>query len=229
MNDDGSADRLRDWQARLEAILPATSDGSHDRGHCRRVWIMASAIADAMAVPVDRLVLLAACFLHDLVLIEKNDPRRAQASRLAAEQARAALARIDFPRDRLDAVAHAIEAHSHSAGIAPRTVEARIVQDADRLEALGAIAVARTFYTAGRMNSAMFHPEEPLAQTRPLDDLRYALDHFETKLLRLPDTMQTEPGRRLARKRAEVLLTFQKALLDEVEPARLSTAVCGVL
>ncbi len=210
---------LDEWQARLEAALAAqhsNGDGAHDPSHVRRVWKTASRIAAALDEPVDRLVLLAAAYLHDVVGVEKNDPRRSPASRLAAAHAVDLLRGLGFPDDRLAAVAHAIEAHSYSAGIQPTTAEARVLQDADRIEALGAIGLARTFYVAGRMGSALFHPDDPLARSRDLDDRAYAVDHFYAKLLKLPATMQTEPGRRLASERAAVLERFVRDLLDEL-------------
>lgn len=210
---------LTAWRERLEAALaaqPSNGDGAHDPHHVRRVWHSATRIADELEESVDRLVLLAATFLHDFVAVEKNDPRRAQASRLAAVEGVALLRSLDFPADRLDAVAHAIEAHSYSGGIAPATAEARVLQDADRLEALGAIGLARTFYVAGRMGSSLFHPDDPLGESRELDDRRYAVDHFYTKLLKLPATMQTGPGRRFAAERAAVLERFVRDLLDEL-------------
>src|SRR3546814_16282766 len=85
----------------------------------------------------DPLVVQAACYLHDIVNLPKNHPERAQASRMAAAQARGQLARAGFPAGKLDAVAHAIEAHSFSAGIAPTTTEARFVPDADRTDPRG--------------------------------------------------------------------------------------------
>jgi uncharacterized protein len=216
---DADAAELAAWQRRLEPLVAAGEsggDGSHDATHVRRVYRTASRLAAALDEPVDRLVLLAAAYLHDVVPIEKNDPRRAQASRLSAARALELLAELDFPADRRTAVAHAIEAHSFSAGIPPRTTEARVLQDADRLEALGAIGLARTFYVAGRMGSALFDADDPLGRTRALDDRRWALDHFQTKLYGLPDTMTTAPGRRLARERAAVLERFVQDLLDEL-------------
>ncbi|MFA9353024.1 hydrolase, partial [Escherichia coli] len=76
-----------------------------------------------------------------------------------------------------------IEAHSFSAKIAPETLEAKIVQDADRLEALGAIGLARVFAVSGALGVALFDAEDPFARQRGLDDKQYALDHFQTKLL----------------------------------------------
>lgn len=140
----GAADRatLDHWRPRLAAIAAAAGqdDAAHDLGHLRRVWDAARAMLQAHP-EADALVVLAASYLHDLVNLPKNHPERHLASRQAAAAARERLARAGFPAARLDAVAHAIEAHSFSAGIAPRTIEARIVQDADRLDALGPVGL----------------------------------------------------------------------------------------
>ena len=147
----------------------------------------------------------------------KDDPLRAQASALSARAARELLAEQGFPGERLDAVAHAIEAHSYSAAVAPRTLEACILQDADRLEALGAIGLARCFYTGGKLGIALWHPDDPLGSSgRHLDDLAYSVDHFERKLLRLPDMMRTVTGRREAGRRARVLRLYLRQLAMEL-------------
>jgi uncharacterized protein len=121
---------------------------------------------------------------------------------------------LDEPTVR--AACHAIVAHSFSAGIEPETLEAKIFQDADRLEALGAIGIARTFFTAGRLGSQMFDGDDPFAAARPLDDRRFAVDHFAAKLLRLPSTMRTRGGRALAEERATILRDFLTALGAEL-------------
>ncbi|MFH7118774.1 HD domain-containing protein, partial [Klebsiella pneumoniae] len=122
---------------------------AHDRSHFRRVGGNASQLA--AGEEVDRLVLLTACYFHDIVSLPKNHPERSRSSMMAAEKTLAILqsAFADFPADRYPAVSHAIEAHSFSAAIPPRTLEAKIVQDADRLESLGAIGLARVFAVAG--------------------------------------------------------------------------------
>ncbi|ARP94466.1 HD domain-containing protein [Bordetella genomosp. 13] len=205
-----------DWTSRFIAIATAQADGdgAHDLNHLHRVWRVAAALL-AEYPQADRLVVQAACYLHDLVNLPKNHPERTQASRMAAELAARMLAEADFPADRLPGVCHAIEAHSFSAGIAPRTIEARIVQDADRLDALGAVGLARLFYTAGRMGSAFAHPSDPLGHTRELDDQRYALDHIERKLAGLPASMQTEAARRLGQQRLEWLRGFRDTFVAE--------------
>ncbi|SNS91427.1 uncharacterized protein SAMN06265795_10953 [Noviherbaspirillum humi] len=206
-----SDDLIEQWRPRLAAIAAAEAgeDGAHDLNHLHRVWSAARAMLHAHP-EADALTVLAACYLHDLVNLPKNHPQRERASTMAAELARERLLAAAFPAARLDSVAHAIEAHSFSAGIAPRTIEARIVQDADRLDALGPIGLARLFYTAGRMGSALAHADDPLARARRPDDRAYALDHIDVKLATLPASMQTAAGRRLADERLAWLKDFQR-------------------
>ncbi|ELE9684574.1 phosphohydrolase [Enterobacter kobei] len=208
------------WQQRFESWLDehhASEDSAHDISHFRRVWMTARKIM--IHHQADPLVVLTACYFHDIVSLPKNHPERSQSSRLAARKTRDILHRDfpDFPPDRFAAVEHAIEAHSFSAGIAPQSIEAKIVQDADRLEALGAIGLARVFAVSGGLGVALFDAEDPFADARPLDDRAFALDHFQTKLLRLPDTMQTDVGRDLAQHNADFLVHFMAKLSAELQ------------
>lgn len=210
---------LVDWQQRYEHWIlthHAQDDAAHDLSHFRRVWATATQLA--AGEEVDRLVLLTACYFHDIVSLPKNHPERSRSSMMAAEKTLAILQSsfADFPVERYAAVSHAIEAHSFSAGITPLTVEAKIVQDADRLEALGAIGLARVFAVSGALGVPLFDPEDPFADARELNDRAYALDHFQTKLLRLPETMQTDAGRQLARQSADVLIQFMARLSAEL-------------
>jgi uncharacterized protein len=207
-------------QAALAEQLLATlgtggNDGSHDRSHLLRVWRNATTIADEEP-DCDRTILTAAVILHDCVAVEKNSPQRSQASRLAAAQARHILAGLGWDAARIDAAAHAIEAHSFSAGIVPETLEARIVQDADRLDAIGAIGIARCFYVAGRMGSSLYDPTDPPAAHRDLDDRSFALDHFGAKLFKVAGDFQTKAGQALAEARTRTMQDFVRALLDEI-------------
>ncbi|GGI19120.1 HD domain-containing protein [Oxalicibacterium faecigallinarum] len=206
----------QDWRQEFVAIATAAAedDGAHDINHLHRVWKTAQHLLTDYP-RADRLVVQAACYLHDLVNLPKNHPDRAQASRLAAEKACTALRAVGFYPDKLPLVAHAIEAHSFSAAISPVTIEAQIVQDADRLDALGAVGLARLFYTAGRMGSALAHPADVLARDRTLDDRAYALDHIRVKLATLPATMQTEAGRRLGEERLAWLIAFRQTFVEE--------------
>jgi len=165
----------------------------------------------------DTELLLAATILHDCVAVEKDSPLRAQASRISAEKAREIVGALGWSGPRLDALAHAIETHSFAAGLAPRTTEARVLQDADRLDAIGAIGIARCFHVGGRMGGALYHPDDPTGGARTLDDRAYALDHFPAKLFRVADGFLTPEGRRLASARAERMRDFVAAFFAEVE------------
>jgi uncharacterized protein len=209
-------DALAAWRPKIIQIATrdAQDDGAHDLSHLERVWRAAATLL-AEHPEADALVVQAACYLHDLVNLPKNHPERARASTMAAREACTALQEADFPAGKLPAVAHAIEAHSYSAQIVPETIEAKIVQDADRLDALGAIGLARMFYVGGRLERALAHQSDPLAQHRELDDSRYTLDHIETKLANLPATMQTAAGRRLGLARLAWLREFRDTFVAE--------------
>jgi uncharacterized protein len=201
------AEVIRQWSAQ-----PA--DGAHDLGHLRRVWKQAQLIA--MDEPCDLEILLPAAFFHDLVNLPKSHPDRARASTLSAEAACHFLRADGFPETKLSAVGHAIAAHSFSANITAQTPEARVLQDADRLEALGAIGLARMFHVAGQMGGGLFDADDPMAQHRDLNDRAFALDHIEVKLMKIADTMQTATGRAIAAERADWMLSFRTRLLREI-------------
>ncbi len=204
------------WHAQASAIAAdaAGGDGAHDLNHQHRVWRNARLLLDAYP-QANVLVVMIACYLHDLVNLPKNDPQRHLASRASARAATDKLAALGFPDDLLDAVAHAIEAHSFSAALPANTIEAKIVQDADRLDALGAIGLARLFYTAGRMGIALADSDDPLAVARAPNERLFALDHIVQKLATLPAAMQTEHGRALANERMAALTAFRQQFGEE--------------
>lgn len=205
------------FQALAQELLPLTlegDDGSHDVAHLHRVWKNCRQIS--LAEGGDQQILCAAVLLHDCVAVEKNSPQRHLASRMAAEKAGIALATLGWSDENINKTAHAIEAHSFSAAIPPQTLEAKILQDADRLDAIGMIGVARCFYIGGRMRSALYDATDPLAQQRQYDDKRFTLDHFETKLFKLQEGFQTAAGRRMAALRTERMRRFLSELLEEV-------------
>lgn len=193
------------------------ADGSHDLGHFQRVWKAARHIAREEGGSADLLVLLASAYFHDVVSMPKDSPRRSESSRLSAERAGELLVSLGFPAGKIEGVRHAIHAHSFSAGVPALTEEAKILQDADRLEAVGAIGVARCFYTAGQMDARLFDAADPLAKGREPNDRVYALDHFQLKLFKLPGMMKTATGRRLAEENAEWMRGFVSRLCGEIE------------
>lgn len=200
----------------LLALQEDAPDPAHDLGHIRRVWRMAERIGQAELGHVDWPVLLAATIFHDCVSLPKDAPDAHLSSRLAAEKAVAHLRKTDFPKASLESVSHAIAAHSFSGGIAPETLEAQILSDADKLDALGPIGIARVFSVSGALGRALFDAQDPMAEHRPLDGRTFALDHFETKLFKLPGRMHTAEGKRVAEARAQVMRDFRKALCADL-------------
>ena len=211
------------WRALCEAevrrVWQGQTDGAHDLGHLARVWAMARRIARELG-GADLEVLEVAAFLHDVVNLPKDSAERNRAALLSAQHAVTFLSKNEFPKDKLKNVAHAIEAHSFSAGVQPETIEAQILQDSDRLEALGALGIARCFNVSGQMGAALFDAADPEANGRALDDRAFALDHFESKLLRIAETMHTGPAQRIAAERAEYMRQFRDQLLSEISPER---------
>jgi len=205
------------WQTRCLEFVGTRMDGdpAHDLSHVKRVVKNASYLTDKEHG--NPWVTLPAAWLHDCVPVSKDSAQRSLASRLAADEAVRFLAGVAYPAEHLDAIHHAIAAHSFSAGIATRSLEARIVQDADRLEALGAIGIARCLLTAGSMGSALYSEDDPFCTRRPPDERAWAIDHFYTKLLGLPETMQTEAGRTEAQRRVDYMRGYLDELRGEIK------------
>lgn len=180
----------------LGKFIPA--DGAHDLSHVKRVVKNCSYLTEIERS--NSLITIPAAWLHDCVAVAKDSPQRSRGSRLAADQAVRFLSGLDYPKAFLPDVHHAIEAHSYSAGISPQSPEARVVQDADRLDSLGAIGIARCLLVGGHLNRPLFDVQDPFCDSREPDDSQYTIDHFYSKLLKLPDTMQTDAGRKEDRK-----------------------------
>jgi uncharacterized protein len=205
---------FQDLASQLILHLEISTDGAHDEAHLSRVWNNSISIQSVEGGDAE--ILAAAVLLHDSVRVPKNSGARSRASRLAAAKGRGILIKLNWPPDRTERVAHAIEAHSFSANIAPRTIEAKVLQDADRLDALGYIGIARCFYVAGHIGAALYDPMDPSALRRPLNDAAFAIDHFRAKLLSLAGTFQTTEGKRIAAERSKRVQQFLGGFEEEI-------------
>jgi uncharacterized protein len=200
----------------LNQIRPyyEAQDPGHDWAHIKRVVKAATKIAEAEKA--DLAVVIPAAYLHDIVNIPKNHPERSRASELAAEKAVRMLKETGYDETKLAGIYTAILEHSWSRGLKPSTLEAAIVQDADRLDALGAIGVLRCTAVNVQMGSAFYNPEDVLAKERELDDKKWMVDHYFVKLLKLPESMSTSMGKTIAHERAEFMKSFLNQLASEV-------------
>jgi uncharacterized protein len=203
------------WERRFsekieKEIAIEGNDPAHDLAHFRRVVATAKHLSFGEKACLE--IVIPAAWLHDLINVPKNDPRRSQASRLSAKAAIRFLENEGYPTSYLDEIAHAIEAHSFSAQIEPTTIEAQIVQDADRLDGLGAIGIARVFAVSGLLRRKLYHVDDPFhSSDRPLNDLEFTLDHFYQKLFKTASTLRTQAGREEGERRIKLM---QRYLLE---------------
>mgnify|MGYP000016914851 FL=1 len=203
--------------ASIEAFAHATgerADAAHDVAHLARVVAMAQKLAAEERASLD--VVMPAAWLHDCVHVPVTSPDRPRASIMAGDAAVAYLHGIGYDATLLNDVHHVIAAHSFSAKIAPRTVAARVVQDADRLDAIGAIGIARCLMLGGQLGRTLYDAADPFAEHRTPSDRVSSIDHFYTKLLTLVDTMQTESGRREAQRRTGYMQGYLNQLRSEL-------------
>lgn len=204
------------WQEQFQQFVAQqmTSDPAHDIAHIKRV--VTSGIALAAQEHADLAIVVPACWLHDCVNVAKDSPQRSQGSRLSARRAIQYLSEINYPPQYFDAIEHAICAHSFSAGIATQTIEAQVVQDADRLDALGAVGLSRCLMLGATWGSPLYHSDDPFATNRALDDKQFCVDHFFVKLKGLTATMKTQAGLAEAKSRWQFMSEFLTQLGHEV-------------
>lgn len=205
---------------RIKELIPLVKpyyqspDPAHDWAHVGRVVRTARELAKDMDVNLP--CVLAGVYCHDLVNLPKDHPDRKNASSLSAIEARLLLTKVGFNESEIEIITKAIIEHSFSKGLRPSCLEAEIVQDADRLDALGAIGILRCAAVNTQMGSAFYDPFDPLAEMRELDDKSFMLDHYFVKLFKLPDLMNTPKARALGLARVEFMKTFIDELISEV-------------
>jgi uncharacterized protein len=191
-----------------------SEDPAHDWAHVLRVASNAEIICKNLKIGTE--IPLAGAYCHDLINLPKDHPERKKASFLSAEAAKKLLIESGFSIDEIILIQSAIIEHSYSAGAKASSLESEIVQDADRLDALGAIGILRCAAVNTKMKSSFYHFEDPLAQGREYNDKNYMLDHYFVKLFKLPELMNTLPAKKLALERVEFMKKFLDQMMNEV-------------
>lgn len=189
-------------------------DPAHKIDHVDRVTKTALELAEQEQANIK--VVLPAVMLHECVAVDKFSAKRSQASTICAHKAIELLTQWDHPSEYFAAIEHAIMAHSFSANIAPQTLEAKIVQDADRLDSLGVIGFARMLAVGFANKNPLYHANEPFPVDREAQDHKYIIDHYYQKLCTLASTMQTQSGLAEAQKRQRTMEWLLKSLHDEI-------------
>jgi uncharacterized protein len=161
--------------------------------------------------------LLAAVLLHDIVVYPKGSAKSSKSADDSADMAEKILKGYRVSKEKIDRISYCIRTHSYSRRLVPATLEGKILQDADRLDALGAIGIARTFSVGGSEDRMFYNPDDPFWKTgRKPDDRQWTLDHFQAKLLRLKDSMHTKAAQEMAEERTRFMEQFIEQLKKEL-------------
>jgi len=190
------------------------NDSAHDFNHVMRVYKNAQKLCKKENA--NEKLVLSAVLLHDIVSFPKSDKRSKSSSIKSAEASKKILKKLDFLEKEIQIVSDAIRDHSFSRGKIPKTLEGKILQDADRLDAIGAIGIARVFAVGGSEKRPFYNNEDPFCKIHTPNDNVWTLDHFYKKLLKLESLMNTKSAKIEAKKRTKVLKVFLSELKNEL-------------
>ncbi|WP_042697246.1 HD domain-containing protein [Thermococcus sp. PK] len=172
-------------------------EGTHGFSHVKRVFNLCLHIGKVEGADLE--VLALAALLHDIARPLEDKGLVEDHAKESAKIARRFLTSLNYQK--VEDVVHAIEAHRFSRPPEPQTLEAKILSDADKLDAIGAIGVARVFMYSGEHGR----------------DIEASIKHFEEKILKLKDLMYTKTAKRLAEERHRFVEEFIERLLKEIE------------
>ena len=204
---------LKNLKKKVKTLM-VKNDPAHDFDHVLRVYANAERICKQEKA--NKKIVLTAALLHDIVSYPKSDKRSKLASSKSAIKAQKILQKLSYSNEEINIISDAIESHSFSKNKTPKTLEGKILQDADRLDALGAIGIARAFSVGGAENRSFYNSTDPFCYSRKPDDNKWTLDHFFKKLLLLESTMNTKTGKIEAKKRTKILKKFLNDLKHEL-------------
>lgn len=193
--------------------------GSHDWDHTLRVHRLGRHIGEAEGA--DLLVTEAAAYLHDIGRAHQDQANGGLChAKKGAAMARELLGDYPLATERRDNIIHCIAAHRFRRGEAPQTLEARVLFDADKLDAIGAVGVARAFLFAGELGARLHSPGKDVtrAAAYSVDDTGYR--EYVVKLVKIRERILTAAGRRLADERHRFMTDFFDRFLEEYEGER---------
>ena len=190
------------------------NDSAHDFHHIMRVFKNAQKLCKKEKA--NEKLVLTAVLLHDIVSYPKSDSRSKMSSVHSAEEAKKILDKFDYSNEEIKIICDAIRDHSFSRGKTPETLEGKILQDADRLDAIGAVGIARVFAVGGSEKRPFYNTDDPFCKIRLPDDKTWTLDHFFQKLLKLDSLMNTKSAKIEAKRRTKILKKFLLALKQEI-------------
>jgi len=205
------------FQELREKVQPLfIKGGSHSFDHTERVYNIAMHLAKKEKVDLD--ILQAACLLHDIARMKEDNKECCCHAEEGAIMAKKVLEETSFPKEKIDKVTYAIRIHRHSKGIKAATKEAEILQDADRLDALGAITIARMFSSGGEIGIPIYNPNIPIGEKGKDYDSHSTIHGFHQKILKLkPELFNTEEAKKIAVGRYKYVEEFLDRFMKEWE------------
>jgi len=184
----------------------------HDKSHVERVYNLALRIARKENADLD--VVKAAVLLHDVARAMEDEGKIADHAKEGAKMARKVLEEVDFPKEKTSKVIHCIEAHRFKKGMKAESLEAQVLQDADRLDILGAIGIARVFTRGGWGNMPLYDLSIPPKEKYDGKSLS-SVNHIYEKILKVKDTIKTKTAKKIAEERHRFVEQFLERLLKE--------------
>jgi uncharacterized protein len=197
------------------SYFTAEMSPAHDWHHVERVEALAERLCGEVAADVDERTVELAVLFHDIGRAREDRGEVDDHAAWGAREAREVLADHGVPPSRVDAVCHAVRVHRYSTDGVPETPEAELLCDADNLDALGAVGVARVFTYGGELGTPIHDPDLPPAA----DDTAAGatgFNHLHAKILSLPERMYTDAGRELAVDRRAYVESFLDRFEREV-------------
>ncbi len=198
-----------------EKIKPYFEDyGGHSFEHTKRVYNLALKIAENEIKnnnsEIDLDIIKASALLHDIARKKEDTGEIKCHAKEGAKIAREILSKTEFPKEKIPNVCNAIATHRYSKKLKANTREAEILQDADRLDALGAIIIARVFHRCGKIKTPMYNPDIPKSEIYVnSNESKTAINHFYEKILKIkPETFKTKKAQEIAKKRYEFVKEF---------------------
>lgn len=195
----------------------SNDDVSHDFNHALRVLNNAKFIASKEGGDLE--VIIPAALFHDIVIYPKNHSNSKNASDESAEIAGKVLDKLNYPKGKISLIKQAIAEHSYTKGINPIMLESKILQDADRLECTGAIAIMRSFSSTGQMKRKFYCPDDPFCDRRESNTPNSTLDFFYSRLLKMK--FNTSTATKLSKARLKFIRIFLNQLREEISVPKL--------
>ena len=194
----------------------AAAKGSHDWEHTLRVFRLCRRIGDAERADMD-VLLIAAC-LHDIgrCYQDASNGRICHAEK-GAELAEPLIRPLPLSEERKQNILHCIRSHRFRGNGTPRTIEARVLFDADKLDAIGAVGIGRAFLFAGEVGARLHNSHANIDDTQPYSKEDTGYREYRVKLSKIKDRILTDEGKRLATDRDTYMVSFFDRFLSEYE------------